>query len=81
MKTKGRHHPYVKAEKEQKVKDDPATPAECPFFMSLLLVLVVQLVGLKNLEKAQAYNQLYTEAKQLLIERSVKPVAKTEAVS
>jgi hypothetical protein len=31
--------------------------------MSLLAVLVVQLIGLKNLEKAKAYNQLYTEAK------------------
>jgi len=24
MQAKGRHHPYVKAEKDQKVKDDPA---------------------------------------------------------
>jgi hypothetical protein len=49
--------------------------------MSLLVVLVVQLVGLKNLEKSQAYNQLYTEAKQLLVERSVKSVEKTEVES
>jgi hypothetical protein len=56
MQAKGRHHPYVKADKEQKVKADPAPPAECPLFMSLLVVLVVQLVGLKNLEKSQAYN-------------------------
>ena len=81
MQAKGRHHPYVKADKEQKVKDSPDVPGECPFFMGLLIVLIVQLVGLKNLEKAQAYNQLYTEAKQLLVERSVKPVVKTETVS
>ena len=78
MKTKKIHHPYVKSDKEQKIKDDPTPAGECPFYMSLLVVLIVQLIGLKNLEKAQAYNQLYTEAKQILAERSVKPVAKTD---
>ena len=81
MKAKRRSHPYVNSEKKQNLKDDPQPEGECPFYIGLLFVLIVQLTALKNLEKSQAYNQLYTEAKQLLIERSVKPVAKTETVS
>ena len=30
MKTKNIHHPYVKADKEQKVKDDPTPAGEMP---------------------------------------------------
>jgi len=64
--------------KNKRLKMIQLQQGKCPFYMSLLVVLIVQLIALKNLEKAQAYNQLYTEAKQIFAERSVKPVAKTD---